>query len=239
MRDRAEVVQDVLGGDGGGPDARLGEGQVLRDGRVEVVADHQHVEVFLDGVDGVRPGRVGGRRQYVRLRDDRDDVGCVPAAGALGVVGVDGPRPAMAARVSSTNPASFNVSVWMASWAPVCSHTVRHASIAAGVAPQSSWILKPTAPARSWSCIARLVDGVALAEQPDVDRVRLQRREHPRQVPAAGGDGGGLGALRGSGAAADDGGDARGQRLVHQGRRDEVDVGVDGAGGEDACRCPR
>lgn len=48
------------------------------------------------------------------------------------------PRPAIAARVSATNPASFNVSVWMASWAPVSSQTRRQASIAAGVAPQSS-----------------------------------------------------------------------------------------------------
>ena len=27
---------------------------------IEVVAHHQHVEVLVDGVDGVRPGRVGG-----------------------------------------------------------------------------------------------------------------------------------------------------------------------------------
>jgi predicted RNA binding protein with dsRBD fold (UPF0201 family) len=40
------------------PDAALGEGDVLGDARVEVVADHQHVEML---VDRVRPctGRVG------------------------------------------------------------------------------------------------------------------------------------------------------------------------------------
>ena len=58
-RERAEVVQDVLGGDGLAADARLGEGHVLGDRRVEVVADHQHVEVLVDGVDRVRPRRVG------------------------------------------------------------------------------------------------------------------------------------------------------------------------------------
>lgn len=63
-------------------------------------------------------------------------------------------RPAMAASVSATNPASLSVSVWMASWAPVSSQTPRQASITAGVAPQSSWILNPSAPARSWECMA-------------------------------------------------------------------------------------
>ena len=64
-RDRAQVVEDVLGGDRRRADAALGEGQVLGHGRVEVVAHHQHVEVLVDGVDGVRPGRVGRRRQHV------------------------------------------------------------------------------------------------------------------------------------------------------------------------------
>ncbi len=76
------------------------------------------------------------------------------------------PRPAMAARVSSTKPASFNVSVWMASWAPLDSHTVRQASMAAGVAPQSSWILKPTTPARSWSRIESVLTVLPLPSSP-------------------------------------------------------------------------
>ena len=53
------------------PDAALGEREVLGHARVEVVADHQHVEVLVDGVDGVRPRRVGRRRQHVRLRRRR------------------------------------------------------------------------------------------------------------------------------------------------------------------------
>ena len=47
-RDRAEVVQHVLGGHRRRPDPGLGEGQVLGDRRVEVVADHQHVEVLVE-----------------------------------------------------------------------------------------------------------------------------------------------------------------------------------------------
>ena len=40
-------------------DAALGEGHVLGDAGVQVVADHQHVEVLVERVDGERPRRVG------------------------------------------------------------------------------------------------------------------------------------------------------------------------------------
>ena len=46
--ERAEVVQNVFGGDGLATNARLGERDVLGDAGVEVVAHHQHVEVLVD-----------------------------------------------------------------------------------------------------------------------------------------------------------------------------------------------
>ncbi len=60
-------------------------------------------------------------------------------------------RPAIAAIVSSTKPASLRVSVWMASWTSSSSATRRLASMTAGVVPQSSWSLSPQAPARTCS----------------------------------------------------------------------------------------
>lgn len=57
---------------------------------------------------------------------------------------------------------------------------------------------------------------------------------HHGEIPRAGCDGGGLGALGGAGAAADDGGGAGGERLVEGLRHQEVDMGVDGSGREDA-----
>jgi hypothetical protein len=60
-------------------------------------------------------------------------------------------RPPIAASVDSRKPASLSVSVWIATWTPDASATRRHASIAAGVVPQSSCSLNPPAPARSCS----------------------------------------------------------------------------------------
>ena len=67
MREGAEIVEDVLGGDGLLADAALGEGDVLGNARIQVMADHQHVQMLVHGVDRERPRRVGGGRQHVRL----------------------------------------------------------------------------------------------------------------------------------------------------------------------------
>ncbi len=76
------------------------------------------------------------------------------------------PRPAIAARVSPTNPASFNVSVWMATWTPVRSATVSEASMTAGVEPQSSCSLRPRAPPRIWDIIASCETVLPLPRKP-------------------------------------------------------------------------
>ena len=44
-------MQDVLGGNGLATDAALGEGHVLGNRRIEVMADHQHVEVLTSPAD--------------------------------------------------------------------------------------------------------------------------------------------------------------------------------------------
>src|SRR5690606_30835939 len=57
--------------------------------------------------------------------------------------------------------------------------------------------------------------------------------QHALDVPGPGRAGGGEGAGGRAGAAAEHGGDARGQGLVDLLRADEVDVAVDAAGGDD------
>ncbi len=94
--DDAAIMEHVLGTDRLGADAALGECHVLGDVPRQVMADHQHVEVLVDRVDGERPSRVGAGRQDVGLAGDLDDVRGVPAAGTLGVKAVD--RPALERR---------------------------------------------------------------------------------------------------------------------------------------------
>ena len=80
-------------------------------------------------------------------------------------------RPAIAASVSSTKPASLSVSVWIATCTPVASATRRQASIAAGRgAPVLVQLEAARRRPRSCSHSASCGDGVALAEQRDVDR---------------------------------------------------------------------
>ncbi len=56
-------------------------------------------------------------------------------------------RPFIAATEASTKPASFSVSVWIATCTSISSATPRQVSMAAGVVPQSSCSLRPIAPA--------------------------------------------------------------------------------------------
>ena len=72
-------------------------------------------------------------------------------------------------------------------------------------------------------------DRVALAEQSDIQWPVIGGLEHPGQMPRAGGHGGGLAALRGAGATADDRRDARAERFSKNLRTDQVDMAVDGA----------
>ncbi|CFR37432.1 Uncharacterised protein [Mycobacterium tuberculosis] len=88
-RDCPHIVQHIFCRNGGRSDPAFGKREVLRDPGVEVVAHHQHVEMLVKGVHRMRAGRIGRAGQYIRLRRDGNDVRCVPAAGALGVVGVN------------------------------------------------------------------------------------------------------------------------------------------------------
>ncbi len=233
-RDRAEVVQDVLGGDRRAADARLGEREVLRDLRVQVVADDQHVEVLVDGVDRVRARRVRRARDDVGLRRDGDDVRRVPAARALRVVRVDRcGRRSRRASTARSRPRS-SVSVWIAACTPVSAAIRRQVSIAAGVVPQSSCSLKPPTPASACSRSPASLTGVALAQQQHVDRVLVEREQHLADRPRRRRAGRRARALGGPGAAADQRRHPRGDRLVDDLRADEVHVRVDPARGQDA-----
>ena len=76
-------------------------------------------------------------------------------------------------------------------------------------------------------------EAIALAAKPEVHRESLRRLRACADMPCAGRAGGGVGAGRWAGAAAEHGGHAGIKRLVDLLRADEVDVAVKTAGGED------
>src|ERR671914_512549 len=147
----------------------------------------------------------------------------------------------MASTVDSRKPASFSVSVWMATCTPDSSATRRQASIAAGVLPQSSCSFNPPAPARScsqsapalvvlpfpirstligrWSIACSMRP---IARGPGVTVVALVPSAGPGPPPARG-----LGPPGGAGPPAGGGRGARGGGGVDQPGGDEVDVTVD------------
>ena len=81
--DGAHIVQDILGRNRLTADTRLGEGDVFRHARVQVVADHEHVEMLIHRIDRERHGGIRRRRQYVRLTAHFNDVRRMSAAGAF------------------------------------------------------------------------------------------------------------------------------------------------------------
>ena len=142
-------------------------------------------------------------------------------------------RPLNAAIVSSTKPDSFSVSVWIITCTSNRSATDRQQSIAAGVVPQSSCSFRQAAPARIISSSAAGREALPLPA-----KARLTGRPSAACSMRARCQGPGVqvvadGAGRRAGAAADQRGDAGGERLLDLLRTDEMDVAVDAAGGED------
>ena len=76
-------MQNVLGRDRLLADAAFGKGDILGNARIEMVADHQHVEMLGHRIDGVGPCRIGRGRNDIGEAAELDDVGRVAAARAL------------------------------------------------------------------------------------------------------------------------------------------------------------
>ena len=74
--------------------------------------------------------------------------------------------PLIALIVSSTNPPSFNVSVWIVACTSYLSQIVKQESIADGVDPQSSCNLRPKTPASICSMIASSEEELPLPKIP-------------------------------------------------------------------------
>jgi len=231
-RQRAEIVKNVLRRDRLLADAALRKRQIFRDRRIEMVAHHQHVEMLVDGVFGERPRRIGRRRQHVLQARDLDDVGRVAAAGAFGVEGVDGAALERLDGVLDETRLVQRVGVDHHLDVVVVGHRkaiVDRRRRGAPVLVQFQ---------RAGAGLDHFLQrggarGVALAGNAEIDRKRVERLDHPADMPRPRRARRREGAVRRAGAAAEHGGDAAHQRVFDLLRADEMDVTVEPAGGED------
>ena len=90
-RESPHIVKDVFSGHGFTANATFRELDVLGDGLVQMVADHEHVQMLVHSVDSKGSGRVGGGGEHVRFPTELHDIGCVAASRAFRVIGVNGP----------------------------------------------------------------------------------------------------------------------------------------------------
>ena len=225
----AEVVQDVFGRDRLGANAALGEGHVLGDRPRQVMADHQHVEVLVDGIDRERPRRVGAGRQHVRQGGHADDVGGVAAAGAFRVIGVD--RPAVDGGDGVLDEARLVERVGVNGDLNV--ELVGDGEAGVDCRRRRAPVLVQLQAAGAGADLLLQRAGKAaipFAQKAEVDRQTLGRLQHPFEIPGAGGAGSGVGPRGRAGAAADQRRQPACQGRFDQLGADEMDVAVDPAG---------
>ena len=78
-------MQNIFRCDGFFADAAFGEGHVFGDIGVQMVADHQHIEMFFERIHRKRSRWVSRRGDDIGFTANLDDVGRMAAAGAFGM----------------------------------------------------------------------------------------------------------------------------------------------------------
>ena len=155
----------------------------------------------------------------------------MPAAGTLGVIGVDGATGHGGKRV--LDETGFIQGVGMDGHLDIEVFGDREAVVDRGRRRPPVLVQLEADRSRGDLLLQRQWQaGVALAEETEVHREAIRRLQHAVDVPGSGRAGGGVGAGGRPRSAAEHGGDARHQRLFDLLRADEVDVGVDAASGE-------
>ena len=224
----AHVVQHILGGHGLRADSALGKGDILGNVGAEVMTHHEHVHVLGQGVHRVGAGGVGGRRQNVKLTGHADDVRRMAAPRALGMVGVDCASGDGGDGVLDKPSLVQRVGVDRHRHIVIVGHT--QATVDGRRSGAPIFVQLQTACTRRYLLDQRArITGVALAQQPPVDRQPFRSLQHTVNVPDPRGAGRGPGAIGWTGAASQHGGNPVGQGVLDLLRRNHVYVGVDAA----------
>src|SRR5262245_59301137 len=87
-RQGAQIMQDILCRDGFAPYARFCEREVFGYRGIEMVANHQHVQMFVQSVDRIGAGRIGRGGEDISFAAHFDNVGSMAAASSFCVIGM-------------------------------------------------------------------------------------------------------------------------------------------------------
>ena len=226
-------MQDILGGNRLAPDAAFGKGHVFGDRLVQMMTDHQHVQMLVHRVDRKRPRRIGRGWQHIRQPADLDDIRGMTAARAFGMKGVD--RAPLQRPHGMLHEPAFVQRVRMNHHLNV--HGIRHRKAAVDSRRCGAPILmqfQRAGPGQDLLLQRRGARGIALARKGQVHRKGIGRLQHPPDMPRPRRAGGGQRAMRGAGATAQHGGHAGMQRILHLLRADIVDMAVKPARRQDA-----
>mmetsp|Transcript_23960 Transcript_23960/g.43736 ORF Transcript_23960/g.43736 Transcript_23960/m.43736 type:complete len:526 (-) Transcript_23960:708-2285(-) len=232
-RKGAHVVQDIFGGDGLATDTAFGERHVLGDRFVEVVTDHEHIEMLFERVHRKGARWVGGRGQHMLLAADFDDIRRVPTARPFGVKGVD--RAALHGLHRILDKPTFVQRIGVDHHLHI--HGIGHGQTAIDGPRRCAPILVQfhgTGPRVHLLLQRGRQRRIALARKGEVHRERISRLQHPPNMPWPGCAGGCQRAVSRASAAAQHGGQARMQCILDLLRADEVDVAVKASRRQDA-----
>ena len=225
-------MQHVFGGNGLFADAAFGKGQVFGNARIQMVADHEHIDVFVERVVRVRHGRVGGAGQKIRLPHHLQNVGCVPAAGPFGVEGAQ--RATFGGCDGVFYKAAFVQGVGVDGDLNVLlfGHIQAVANRCWGGAPVFVQL------EADYACVNLLVQRigqtrVAFAKKAQIHGEGIGRLQHAFDIPRARCASGGKRARGRPRAAAHHGGHSAGQGFFNLLRADEMDVAINPACGDD------
>ncbi|MCY1244665.1 hypothetical protein D3C80_1008680 [compost metagenome] len=81
----------VLGRNSFSSDAGLCESHIFRNFRTQVMADHQHIQMLIHGIDRIGTGRVCRRGKYIFFTRCCDNIRCVPSTSTLCMEAVNSP----------------------------------------------------------------------------------------------------------------------------------------------------
>ena len=230
--DGADIMQDVFRRDSFLADAAFGKGNIFRNARIKMMADHEHIQMLIHRVHRIGHGGVGGRRQHARFTDQAQNIRRMAATRTFGMEGLNG--AAANGLDGFLNKTAFIQRVGMDGDLNI--HLIRDRKAGINRLRCGAPILMQFQAAGACPDLffqTRRQRSIPLAEEAKIHRKTLGGLQHALHMPRPGRTGGGECAMRRSGAAAEHGGNAGRQRFFNLLRANEMDMHINSARGQD------